>query len=723
MGASKNLIMGTELNACDPEATGGGKDWEIKMKKYGDKICFVMAVMLGILITGCAQIDKTGTLEGEESAIETATTEDWTQEESLATMESFDDSGDSLPRELSIANPGNDYYCREGQRNACQDGIVLDQVLCQSNSISDPERWFQENELFLPSFRSFFTESLKEHWREQASEQAQWVYESTSGYMPNSFYDDQYFYMVSETDRSVESAGSLSLQLYDLQTRNLTMVLNLDDFSYAEGYEPEPDQEYDFVRQSVFWAQSEGDILYLTIGHSTYAADCPNTGYLLAVDLSSGEVLWKTHEQVANARDFVVLEDAIITGYGFTDEADLLYIIDKGTGIVENCLRLCTAPDYLVKKNGQLYVHTYDTDYVFQIRRQSEYARDTQTAKERLQNLPGTYEELCKTWDVCVFDQNQEIVSYNGMGCLADFLEAVEDGTPENVILAKKTGEGATVLTYISYNGSDFYVMEDTSREKENGDEDSYTEEICSYEQIRERIGEISGMAANRKMTEAQQSQVRAFAQNREEWRFNQEEYGPYRPVYAVYDLDGDGRLELMASVCMGTGVFSENYFYRISEDGKTLENLAQCQLTDAGCEEVPYTDGYDVAYRMIDAYRDSDGRIYYDGGNGLKDGAAFYAYLEGFFYLKEDTIFFQDIRQYIEQLDPETDEFAMTYYDTEGNEITRDTYDELLADFVQGMERHSVYLNWFCEDEVREDTEDGWYQKLAQSYRFALYY
>lgn len=668
-----------------------------KRKKIGVNSCGVMAALLAVLLTGCAQT------EGE-------TPEAGTQEVGRADTEGLEDLGDSradtegsenlednradtegsgvsMPGELVVTNPGNEYYCREGQKTTCRDGIVLEQVVCRSNSISNPETWMEENELFLP------------------------------------FCDEQYFYMVSETDQGDRNSGSLSLQLYDVETSNLAMVLKLDDFSYAEGYEPEPDQEYDFVRQSVFWAQSEGDILYLTIGHSTYAEDCPYTGYLLAVDLTNGEVLWKTHEQVANAHSFVMLEDAIITGYGFTQEADHLYIIDKGTGMVENCVRLSTAPDYLVEKEGQLYVHTYDTDYVFRIGKQSEQSRNPQTARERLQNLPGTYEELCKTWDVCVFDQKQEIVSYNGMGCLADFLEAVEDGTPENVTLARKTEEGTQVLTYISYNGSDFYVMEDTFREAEKGDEDSYTEKICSYAEISRQIGEIPRSKANQELTLTEQSQLRVFAQNREQWQFQQEEYGPYNPVYAVYDLDGDGRLELMASVCMGTGYFSENHYYRISEDGKTVETLARSQLTDAGYEDVVETDGYDVAYRMIDAYRDFDGRIYYAGNNGMKNGAAFYGNLGGFFSLQGNTMVFQDLRQYIEQLDQDTDEFVMTYYDTRGNEITENAYDKLLTDFVQGMERHSVYLNWFGEDEVREDTEEGWYQKLAQSYRFALYY
>ena len=63
------------------------------------------------------------------------------------------------------------------------------------------------------------------------------------------------------------------------------------------------------------------------------------------------------------------------------------------------------------------------------------------------------------------------------------------------------------------------------------------------------------------------------------------------------------------------------------------------------------------------------------------------------------------------------------TYYDMDDNEIPVEAYDLLLSDFVKGMEKSKAYINWFTDDEVTEDTDDVWEQRLAQSYRYALYY
>lgn len=58
-----------------------------------------------------------------------------------------------------------------------------------------------------------------------------------------------------------------------------------------------------------------------------------------------------------------------------------------------------------------------------------------------------------------------------------------------------------------------------------------------------------------------------------------------------------------------------------------------------------------------------------------------------------------------------------------DGQEIPEEAYELLLSDFVKGMEKGKAYINWFTDDDVTEDTDDAWYQRLAQSYRYALYY
>lgn len=74
-------------------------------------------------------------------------------------------------------------------------------------------------------------------------------------------------------------------------------------------------------------------MLYVNIGHSTYAGAAPSTGYMIAVDMDDGSVLWMSDPQVANGKSFAKIYDNIVCGYGFTDEPDYIYILDAGTVI------------------------------------------------------------------------------------------------------------------------------------------------------------------------------------------------------------------------------------------------------------------------------------------------------------------------------------------------------------------------------------------------------
>lgn len=682
--------------------------------KYHKNI--IIAGLAALALTGCGTADTTISAENWESLEKPDTEETETIQETQDTQPEFQ------KREFTIEDPEYDLYTREGQEELYRDRIEFQKVSDKSNDISDADTWFQENNLFLPMIKSFLSDTTRTQWQEKAPEQAKWIYEEMAESVSRGFYDDRYFYEVVDTGRNGADLGSLDLYMYRLESRELEITLHLGDFLYTEGYEPEADAEYDFIRQTVFWAQSEGDTLYLAIGHNTYAEDCPHTGYLLAIDLRNGEIIWESRQQLSNANDFVMLEDVIITGYGFTDEDDYLHVIDKGMGIDEECVALNSAPDFLVEKDGNLYVHTYNTDYIFRIRRQSELARDSQAVKEELQNLPDSFEELTETYEVCGLDYNNAVVGDWGMSFLASFLRAVEVGEPGKLILAGTTDEGDAILTYISYNGTDFYVMQDNSRDKFRGTGEAYTEEICDANQVREMIGEVQGMTRDRELTREEQEQIAFFAQNRQQWWFDQEIYGLYGLQYAVYDLDGDGRLELMSTVCMGTGLFSENRFYQMGEDGKTLETLNQRELPEQENQDGLDSDGYDLGWFM-DAYRDSKGRTYYSGSNVFRDGAAFHGEIQGFFYLEGNTVTFQDICHSTSEADSDTEDTIDIYYDMDDNEIPVEAYDLLLSDFVKGMEKGKAYINWFTDDEVTEDTDDAWEQRLAQSYRYALYY
>lgn len=132
----------------------------------------------------------------------------------------------------------------------------------------------------------------------------------------------------------------------------------------------EPDGE--FVIQDLTWARQIGSVLYVSYAHSTYAkSSFGMNAYVSAIDLRSMRAIWHSAPLVSNAKNFEVLGDYLVTGYGFTKEPDFLFLIRRDTGEAVARIPVRSSPEHIFLKNDRLYVRTYDTDYVFQIVRRT----------------------------------------------------------------------------------------------------------------------------------------------------------------------------------------------------------------------------------------------------------------------------------------------------------------------------------------------------------------
>ena len=118
---------------------------------------------------------------------------------------------------------------------------------------------------------------------------------------------------------------------------------------------------------NILYAEAEDGVLYVELGHRTYASAQPHTGYIVAVDLETKKVLWRSKDQVASAYDILILDDTIICGYGFTKEKDYIYILDRNTGEVLDSYLVDSAPYYLMQYDNTLYCVTYGSAYTFKI--------------------------------------------------------------------------------------------------------------------------------------------------------------------------------------------------------------------------------------------------------------------------------------------------------------------------------------------------------------------
>ena len=157
----------------------------------------------------------------------------------------------------------------------------------------------------------------------------------------NSFYDDNYQYLWSGEE----------LYIFENGTGNCLYVLTYPtDKWYINGNNA-------CLRDGIFYGAS------VTNGYAQ-----PDTCFMFAYDLENNKLLWRSADQTCNSMNFIVKNNVIICGYGFTSEDDYLYQLDLHTGEVLSRLTLKKQPDLLVYQDNTLYVHTYSYNYTIEIK-------------------------------------------------------------------------------------------------------------------------------------------------------------------------------------------------------------------------------------------------------------------------------------------------------------------------------------------------------------------
>jgi len=108
-------------------------------------------------------------------------------------------------------------------------------------------------------------------------------------------------------------------------------------------------------------------ILYFNAPSPTYAFTTKGrSAALYAYDLTEKKLLWRSRYLISN-NIFLVEDDYIISGYGFSGERDYLYFIDRSSGKVLLKKRLDSAHNYLEIQGNKLFVITYNRLYTFLI--------------------------------------------------------------------------------------------------------------------------------------------------------------------------------------------------------------------------------------------------------------------------------------------------------------------------------------------------------------------
>lgn len=158
-----------------------------------------------------------------------------------------------------------------------------------------------------------------------------------------------------------------------IQREDTAEIVALLDFeAYAR-----PAGERQSGEQRATWAQLVGTVLLVSHGHVGPArrAGGPD-GYITALDVGTGELLWRSAPRVAGAANFVVHGGHVFAGYGEADEPAYVHVLDATTGKTVGKTRLRGGPDYLFLRSGELLVRCDGTDYVFELQQGGANGRE-----------------------------------------------------------------------------------------------------------------------------------------------------------------------------------------------------------------------------------------------------------------------------------------------------------------------------------------------------------
>ena len=278
-----------------------------------DKVKCLPFIILCMLLSGCGAEKNTISTEAPtETSIQTSEIELKTETEDSsknATETTAESSSESETKYITIDLSTARETHPTGDATAPFDLKIVSE---EENGIDFANEWYDSKGLSLPMIGT--------DW--------------------NSFYDDNYQYLWSDED----------LYIFENGTGNCLYVLTYPtDKWYINGNNA-------CLKDGIFYGAS------VTNGYAQ-----PDTCFMFAYDLEDNKLLWRSADQTYNSMNFIVKDNVILCGYGFTSEDDYLYQLDLHTGEILSRLKLKKQPDLLVYQDHMLYVHTYSYNYTIEI--------------------------------------------------------------------------------------------------------------------------------------------------------------------------------------------------------------------------------------------------------------------------------------------------------------------------------------------------------------------
>lgn len=182
-----------------------------------------------------------------------------------------------------------------------------------------------------------------------------------------------------------------------------------------------------------------------------------------------------------------------------------------------------------------------------------------------------------------------------------------------------------------------------------------------------------------------------------------------YSGMYAITDMNRNGRLELLITDCQGTGAFSYSAMYEVSEDYSTLERVSS-EDEEFGIDMT----GDFVCYNDFECY-EKDGKYYYIVEDYCSAG---WDYKGSYFYSYnfDDCMSYEDIGGFLLYGEGMAEENLrhVNLWDSDGTCFeNEDDYFAYMKDYWNGYEKQpSVHVSW-----QRFDNKENFGETLQTSY------
>ena len=200
-------------------------------------------------------------------------------------------------------------------------------------------------------------------------------------------------------------------------------------------------------------------------------------------------------------------------------------------------------------------------------------------------------------------------------------------------------------------------------------------------------------------MTEDQQKAL--MMANYDLWAYTEPWDSPW--FYTFTDLDHNGRLEVIAAVTQGTGIYTYVHCYEVREDGLGIENCCHKDVEAEGPDDWP-----EIIKESMPCYYDAASDQYCYPCEGVtRNGVAHQYYSWSVLRLKDGAAEWELLASKWMDWDSEGN-LQTECKDASDNTISEQEYDSIVEHCLAGMEKTELSLTWtMVENPWPEEEEE----------------